>query len=446
MPPNHGKHRSMRLGQSHGALAAFKVGANRDDARYAGCLRAFDQAWNFRGKIRECEMRVCVVERFHAVRAMCPAGSMLTIVAFRISLPLQDRKIGACCFKSNNFMFAKKTTFLRASLYLLAMALVPNAAALEITTAMRQGRDFQQSIFGGKTDGYVFPRNQHWDPKKAPNYSRGYAEFAVHDFQLTPAMIYTVNYGLAGLIKSHQQVFKRQVDRNFRVRFRIFGKFEDYAEYSRVRYRKKVSKNLLGFFSPSTNEIVSWKQEPHLTWRLVPTLLHEGCHTIMDEMFGVLPFWMVEGSADWLGEAPAWLQKADGLRRDQHVRWIRLDDMRKRGELPDLRVYLLTKNYGQWEKMFDGNIGTGYDIGWSIFDFFMTTHPQSTVFLGKMVNDPAVLRGRHNGQMEAAFAQAIDRNWQGGIKLLEKGWHTWIKRKSDIAKNALRQERAKRRR
>ena len=356
---------------------------------------------------------------------MCPASGILTIVAFRISLPLQNGQKDACYFKSNDFMFPKKSTFLRALLFLLAIAVAPNAVALEITTAMRQGRDFKVSKFGNGV---------------------GYAKFAVHDYKLTPEMVYTVNYGLAGLIKSHQQVFKRQVGRNFRVRFRIFGKFEDYAEYSRVRYRKKVNKNLLGFFSPTTDEIVSWKQEPHLTWRLVPTLLHEGCHTIMDEMFGVLPFWMVEGSADWLGEAPAWLQKADGLRKDQHVRWIRLDDMRKRGELPDLRVYLLTNNYGQWEKMFDGNIGTGYDIGWSIFDFFMTTHPQSTVFLGKMVNDPAVLRSRRNGQMEAAFARAIDRNWQGGIKLLEKGWHTWIKRKSDIAKNALLQERAKRRR
>ena len=41
-----------------------------------------------------------------------------------------------------------------------------------------------------------------------------------------------------------------------------------------------------------------------MSWRLVPTLLHEGCHAIMDDMFGELPFWMIEGSADWLGEAP----------------------------------------------------------------------------------------------------------------------------------------------
>jgi len=322
-------------------------------------------------------------------------------------------------------MFPKKTISLRVSLFLLAFALTSDAAALEITTAMRQGRDFRASKYGN---------------------GAGYAEFAVYDYKLTPAMVYTVNYGLAGLIKAHQQVFKRQVGRNFRVRFRIFGKFEDYAEYSKVRYGKTVNKNLLGFFSGGTEEIVSWKQEPHLTWRLVPTLLHEGCHAIMDEMFGTLPFWMVEGSADWLGEAPAWLQKADGLRKDQNIRWIRLNDMRKKGRLPDLRVYLLSTSYKQWDKMFDGNVGVGYDIGWSIFDFFMTTHPQSTAFLGAVVNDPAVLRGRRNGKMEEAFVQAIDKNWQGGINLLEKGWHTWIQRKSAAAEQTLRQERAKQRR
>ena len=62
------------------------------------------------------------------------------------------------------------------------------------------------------------------------------------------------------------------------------------------------------------------------------------------------------------------------------------------------------------------------------------------------MNDPAVVRARRDGPKEAAFVQAIDKNWQGGIKLLEKGWHTWIQRKSAAAEQTLRQERAKQRR
>ena len=334
-----------------------------------------------------------------------------------------------------------------ASLFLI----IPRASALELTRAMYRGQDFQPSIFGGKSDGYTFPKSQNFDPKKAPNFALGYAEFAVHDFQLTPAMIYTINFGLANLVRSHQTVFQRKVGPDFRVRFRIFGKYEDYAEYTRQRYDgKRVSPNLLGFFSPKTREIVTWKQKPTMTWRLVPTLLHEGCHAIMDEIFGALPFWMIEGSADWLGEAPAWLQKADGLRNDQHFRWVNLNRMREAGKLPNLKTYLLSYDYEQWKRMFDGNIGLGYDVGWSIFDFFMKTHPQATKFLGNIVNDRDVLAARRQGRgrLENAFEKAIDRHWggkrSGGTALLEKGWHSWIKIKAKNAQKELQKSRKSR--
>jgi len=334
--------------------------------------------------------------------------------------------------------FRIKTFWLLSAAVLFSSIKAP---ALDLTRAMFRGQDFQQSIFGGKTDGHVFPQSQPWDPKKAPSYSRGYAEFAVHDFQLTPAMIYTINYGLLNLVRDHQTVFQRKVGPDFRVRFRIFGKYEDYAKYTKERYDgKKVSENLLGFFSPKTREIVTWKQKPHLSWRLVPTLLHEGCHAIMDDMFGALPFWMIEGSADWLGEAPAWLQKADGLRNDQHYRWVRLDRMRQSGKLPNLKIYLHSSSYEEWDRMFDGNIGLGYDIGWSIFDFFIKADPkgQAMRFLGGVINDPKVQRARgRSGQMELEFSRAIDRRWQGGTRLLEKGWHTWIKTNAKNAEKEL---------
>ena len=35
-------------------------------------------------------------------------------------------------------------------------------------------------------------------------------------------MIYTVNFGLANLVRSHQTVFQRNVDRDFRVRFDLW--------------------------------------------------------------------------------------------------------------------------------------------------------------------------------------------------------------------------------
>ena len=65
VPTYHSIHRSMRIGQAHSMLTTLKVSAYRDDACDAGRLCAFDQAGNILREIRESEMRVCVVERFH---------------------------------------------------------------------------------------------------------------------------------------------------------------------------------------------------------------------------------------------------------------------------------------------------------------------------------------------------------------------------------------------
>ena len=68
-------------------------------------------------------------------------------------------------------------------LILVAGWLLPvSSSALDITRAMLRGEDFQTSIFGGRTQGYVFPKTQRWDPKRAPDFALCYAEFAVHDY------------------------------------------------------------------------------------------------------------------------------------------------------------------------------------------------------------------------------------------------------------------------
>jgi hypothetical protein len=322
-------------------------------------------------------------------------------------------------------IFSKHFQFYRVALLAFSLCQMSNAAALKLTRDMFQGLDFKPS--------------------------QGHAQFAVHGFKLQPEMVNTVNFGINNLIKAHETVFSpRKVDRNFRMRYRIFGRFEDYQSYSRMRHKKEVTKSILGYYSPSVREIVTWKQQPHLAWRLLPTLLHEGCHAIMDEMYGQLPFWMIEGSADWFGEAPAWLQKNDQVLlpvgNDQHRRWIRLDELRRNGQLPRLQAYLLTKEYSDWEKMFKGNIGQGYDVGWSIFDFFIKADPkgQAMKFLGGVINDRTVQQARgRNGQMEAAFVIAIDRHWQGGVRLLEKGWHTWISMRATESRKALQKQRVK---
>ena len=349
---------------------------------------------------------------------------------------------------------AHRTNYFPVLLLLVASTFLPRASAIEITHAMLRGTDFKPTAFGTSNDknaGLLIARAQGRQPLPK-GLIPGIAEFAVHDYKLDSPMIHAVNYGLANLVRAHTQVFGKKVGRNFRVRIRIFGKYEDYAKYSKVKYRKDVNKNLLGFFSNRTLEIITWRQQPHLKWRLLPTVLHEGCHAIMDNMFGELPFWMVEGSADWLGEAPAWLQNGEGLRHDQHVRWIRLDDMRKKGELPPLAAYLMTNNYGQWSKMFKGNIGTGYDVGWSIFDYFIVSSQRAKVTWPIQIMAEAVNEAQRNPQVadEIIFLRTLDAKWPRipgknltGVQSFEMGWHSWIKLEAGKAKQALNKQRSK---
>ncbi|MBL69045.1 MAG: hypothetical protein CMO74_11445 [Verrucomicrobiales bacterium] len=286
---------------------------------------------------------------------------------------------------------------------------------------------------------------------------KGLAKFATYKFTVDRNLEYAVNFGLTNLVVAHQQAFGKRIPAGFKVQYRIFGEFSDYEAYSQRVYRKKIDRRMLGYYSPRGKEIVTWRQsEP---WRLMPTLQHEGCHAVMDAMYGNLPFWMIEGSADWFGEAPAWLQKNDkGLLpvgRDQRNRWLRLEDMRRKGRLPDIRQYFLTDKYEDWSNMFDKDIGLGYDIGWSIFDFFIRSGRSAKVVWPQQALAEATRRSQQmpNRPPEIIFTQAVDTVWPKirrpngqqltGIETFEVGWQSWIEINARAELMKIREEKKK---
>ncbi|MSU40593.1 MAG: hypothetical protein EXS28_02620 [Pedosphaera sp.] len=309
--------------------------------------------------------------------------------------------------------------FLPVLLSVMAWSLPVSAA--EITPAMLRGEDFR---------------------------GLGLAKFATHDYELKPEMIYAINFGLTNLVYAHQQAFRQRIPNTFVIRYRVFGRFEDYEKYSEAKYNKKIDKRMLGYFSPRGKEIVTWRQEA--PWRLLPTMQHEGCHAIMDAMFGQsLPFWMIEGSADWLGEAPAWLkQNNEGellpVGKDQQMRWLRLDQLRLAGKLPAMDKYLLSDDYKVWEKMFGGDIGMGYDIGWSVFDFFIKSGERAGVNWPQQTMAKAVRLSQTSQEIpEVVFARALHQEWPSGIPMFEKGWHSWIKLNGEAERAKIKAQRAK---
>ncbi|MBI5775642.1 MAG: hypothetical protein HZA89_18135 [Verrucomicrobia bacterium] len=119
-------------------------------------------------------------------------------------------------------------------------------------------------------------------------------------------------------------------------------------------------------------------------------------------------------SQGWAGQ-PQWANR--NIQKNERARrWQILKNQLDKGKLPPLQEYLVTETCEEWDKMFNGNRARGYTIGYSLFDFFMST-PNSQAFLATLLKQPDV---------EA-----------GGLPALERGWHEWIRRKAELEKGNL---------
>lgn len=255
---------------------------------------------------------------------------------------------------------------------------------------------------------------------------------------ITSGMDYAIRYELKQLIARHEQVLRRKAPTEFNVSYRIFNTYEEYKSYSAAQGRP-VSPQLLGYtqskksYKPDSGEIVSASAEV-TTWKhpqaavLLSTVLHETTHAVTQSFLLHVPLWMNEGSADWFGK-PAWAE-SEAQKTDRARRWQTLKILLDEKKLPPLRPYLEAESYDEWSKQFGGNVGMGYVVGYSLFDFFMSA-PNAQNFLGTLLKAPTVERGAKPG---AVFTTQLDKLWRGGLPEFERGWHNWIRYKAGLEK------------
>jgi len=271
----------------------------------------------------------------------------------------------------------------------------------------------------------------------APAYELVYAPTG---YKVTSGMDYAINYELKKLIASHEKAFGRQAPAEFKITYFIYPTYVQYQAHA-AKDGKQVSPRLLGYTQSSARvenatgkivaadvQVVTWKQpQPAI---LTSTVLHESAHAVTRSFLLQVPLWMNEGSADWFGQ-PAW---ANGTHQqlDRARRWQALLQMLDQKKLPPFRAYLESEVYDDWAKMFGGNIGMGYVVGYSIFDFFMS-HPNAQQFLTQLLRSEAVQKSETPGII---FTQSVEKNWPGGLAAFEKSWHQWIRRKAEAERLA----------
>jgi hypothetical protein len=261
--------------------------------------------------------------------------------------------------------------------------------------------------------------------------------FARTGYQPTSGMTLALDYEIKQLLARHEQLFKRKAPSKFQITYRIFltrAEFERYAEAS----ARMVTPEVLGYMHSSwltgprggiwnvEAEVVSYQHNQpaiHLS-----TVLHETTHAVTHAFVQHVPLWMNEGSADWFGR-PAWAN-SDVQKTERARRWQTLKQLLDSKQLPPLRHFLEADSYEAWDKLFTGNIGRGYVLGYSLFDYFMA-QPAAQQFLAALITSRDVELGAESGKV---FAARLDQHWRGGLAGFERGWHEWIRSKAATEK------------
>lgn len=264
-----------------------------------------------------------------------------------------------------------------------------------------------------------------------PFRGAGLCQFWTEDYTLTPKTEGAVNRVVEEALRKHETVFGFKARPDFRVRIRIFGRFADFERYTRtnqfaqllVQSSQNLS-NLGGYYSHGLRHIVTWPQR-HST-DLGNTLLHEASHAILHSAFRRIPIWLSEGSATYFAY-PRHVQDDRDIGSLQY-RWGKLMVMLRGGQLPPLRTVL------NWtEKDWGGqDPAVTYTTAWSLFQLMMST-PERQELMRQYLRSlqSARRRGNQEARDEARPsdpADALESQWPGGLKQLEKEWHDWIRK------------------
>jgi len=247
-------------------------------------------------------------------------------------------------------------------------------------------------------------------------------QFAAHGFVLSPQAELAISDSVQKLLDRHQAVFGFRTRPDFRLRMRIFGRFEDYRDATlnyywtnaaeRKAFQGRLS-SVAGYYTSLTREIVTWQQQ--VPGSLGTTLLHEASHAIMDAHYEDVPLWLLEGSAEYFAFAlhPPGEMNQILLRH----RWTVLNQWLKEDDLLPLRR-LLDADDIEFKQL---DPEKAYAMSWSLFQLLMSSDPNRRAML-------ALLHERQSpSQTSLESSDQMRRLYPGGLRRLENDWHAWIR-------------------
>jgi hypothetical protein len=237
----------------------------------------------------------------------------------------------------------------------------------------------------------------------------GVCQFALHGYTLSPQSEASINQAVQKLIEQHRLAFGFALRPDFRLRMRVYGRFEDFTNSPAMRRMT----SLQGVYLMATREIVTWRQE--MPGFLGTTLLHEASHAILHAHCRRAPLWLMEGAADYFA-----LSLYSGNDLNNQVlrrRWALLNFWLREGQLPPLTPLLNATDQPHWEKKGQEQ---AYAMSWSVFQFLMSSDSN------KQLMRTLIREWQEPGRHEPVSSEQIGRLYPGGMTGFETAWRRWI--------------------
>jgi len=247
----------------------------------------------------------------------------------------------------------------------------------------------------------------------------GICQFKLVNYTLPRSTENAINTAVGKSLSQHRKVFGFKVRPGFKVRMRIFGRYDDYEQFTladkQSRYIAQHAgsiTNLSGYYSHRTREVVTWRQAQ--PGSLANNILHEASHAIMLAHYRRVPIWLGEGCATYFSYPPNMQDEYDV--GSLKYRWAKLNLWLRESQLPALPQFL-NLSEKEWRNQ---DIDQAYTVSWSLFQFLMSS-PANQRILRQLLEGLQQNPGR---TMDCAAL--ITRFYPGGTTRLERDWHSWI--------------------
>jgi hypothetical protein len=239
----------------------------------------------------------------------------------------------------------------------------------------------------------------------------GLCQFAVHGYNLAPALEASINQQVQSLLEKQRAFFNWEPDPAFHPRIRLFGDVTNYARFSinsRMMGAATKAEDLArieGYYTPLSKEIVTVTIVSDSSQDLADRVLRLANTAILEEHFRNVPRWVILGSPHFF--------ITPGQSGGDHR--LALTNAWKRMGLASAKLPSLTSLLdGRQSRDLDSNHETEV-ICWGLFEFLASSDPSRQV-LNAMLRDPPSGSG----------TARLEGHYRGGVARLGIDFKQWL--------------------